>query len=281
MTDTEKAILERLSKLDKLDEIVKKLDVIDQKVTNVAINRSARSNLDTRQLATETKVQGIETTVNEMKNRLDQAARNQERMMAAIRNAEIQGIKREENGRKYNVVINNIPQLDVNEDRKVSVEHVRKVISDVLKIRGGKNIIIKNAHRIPSSQPVKPIIFKVNTMCDKQLIWDHLSNLNTYNEAQQSDRSKVFIDMNNLPAKLNRDKKSLLEKFKELKRQDKKPKWHYDKNAGECYIKCGGQKFKSKTDNFDFKFEELVQADVLTGPWKIIPTFDEEHSEYE
>ena len=265
MTDTEKTIL------SKLDEIVEKLDVIDQKVTN----------LDTRQLATETKVQGIETTVNEMKNRLDKAASNQERMMAAIRNAEIQSIKREENGRKYNVVINNIPQLDVNEDRKVSVEHVRKVLSDVLKIRGGKNMVIKNAHRIPSSQPVKPIIFKVNTMCDKQLIWDHLINLNTYNENQQSDRSKIFIDMNNLPAKLNRDKKSLLEKFKELRREDKKPKWHYDKNAGECYIKCGGLKFKSKTDNFDFKFDEHVQAEVLTGPWKVIPTVDEEQSEYE
>ena len=160
-----KVIMAKLSKLDKLDDIAKKLEVIDQKVTNV----------DTRQLKTETKVTQIENDVNDLKQTVTASSSNEVRMMKAIRQAEIQQIKSEENGRKYNVIINNYPQTKLFEDRKDTLEIVRLVLSDVLKIRGSKNMVIKNAYRLPASKGVKPIIFKINTLCDKQLIWDTLN----------------------------------------------------------------------------------------------------------
>ena len=264
------AMMEQLKKLDKLDEIAKTLAVIDQKVTNI----------DTRQLKTEEKVENIEKSVRELEVKVSASTKNEKRMMLAIRQAEIHRIKSEENGRKYNILINNYAQTDMDEDRKKTVEIVKEVLANVLKIRGGRNIVIKNAHRIPASKGVKPIIFKVNTMCDKQLIWDHLSNLKTYNESQP-DNSKIYIDMNNLPAKLNRDKKTLREKYKQLRADQKSPKWFYDKSKGECCIKVDGRRIYSTTDNFDFKLVETEEVVKVNNAWNIPESPRDDEDEFE
>lgn len=261
-------ILAKLAKLDQLDDISRKLDTIDCKVTT----------LDARQLKTEQKVDAVASNVNELQNQVNVLTHENKRMMKAIRAAEIQSIRAEENNRQYNVVINNIPQDDIDEDRKVTLQKVRYVLGDVLKIRGAKTgMVIKNAHRIAASHGIKPIIFKVNTMCDKQLIWDHIDNLKTYNDEQETDRTKIYIDLKNYPAKLNRDKKSLRDKFNELKNAGKKPKWNYNKKTGICYIKAGGKTFNPPSDNFDFKIKESEEISEPYSAWNVQ---DSEESEY-
>ena len=72
MTELEmKAMMEQLKKLDKLDEIAKTLQVIDQKVTNI----------DTRQLKTEGKVESIEKSVGELEVKVSASTKNEKRMM--------------------------------------------------------------------------------------------------------------------------------------------------------------------------------------------------------
>ena len=85
--------------------------------------------------------------------------------------------------------------------------------------------------------------------------------------------------MNNLPAKLNRDKKSLRTKFNELKAQEKKPKWFYDKTKGECCIKVGGKKIYPQTDNFDFKFVEPEEDTKVDNVWSVSGTADNEEEQ--
>ena len=67
--------------------------------------------------------------------------------------------------------------------------------------------------------------------------------------------------MYNLPPKLQRDKKSLLPKYKKLKERRLKPKWYYEKKAGELCIKAGSKTVKPPTDNFDFPLEEPKAVD--------------------
>ena len=68
----------------------------------------------------------------------------------AIRNAKILKIRMEENTRQYNVVIGNIPQADMFENRKTSLKHVRDTLTDVLQIPNVNRMVIRNAHRLPA-----------------------------------------------------------------------------------------------------------------------------------
>ena len=197
-------VLEKLKKLDVLDDIKEKIERIDEKLTNI----------DTRQVVTEQNVQNITERVGKLEVQSSSSTSTENRLKMAIRNAEISKIRMEENTRQYNVVIGNIPQADMFENRKVSLKHVRDTLTNVLQIPNADRIVIRNAHRLPAVKGRSPIIFKLNSMYDKQLIWDNISKLNTYNDNQLTNTTKVFIDMYNLPPKLQRDKKSLLPTYK-------------------------------------------------------------------
>ena len=88
-------------------------------------------------------------------------------------------------------------------------------------------------------------------MIHKQLIWDNLSVLTSYN-AIQSPEKRVYIDMNHLPVKLVRDKMSLKPRYKALKDDNKPPKWYYDKSTVEYCIKSGDSIIRP-VNNFDYK----------------------------
>ena len=87
----------------------------------------------------------------------------------------------------------------------------------------------------------------------------------------------IYIDLKNYPAKLNRDKKSLRDKFNELRSEGKKPKWNYNKKSGICYIKTGGRIFNPPSDNFDFKLKESEEIPKRLSVWNL---HDDEESEY-
>lgn len=237
---------ENNKKLDSLDTIVKKLDNIETKVTI----------LDNRQLNTEKKLETVEKQVKVLEEENAVLKKNQTRIIKAIRTAEIDRIRSQENSRAYNVMLQNIPQTDIHEDPKDSLKIVRDTLQKVMKVPGASKMVIRNAHRLPAVKGCPPIIFKLNTKTDKQLIWDNLANLNSYNNQQENNNSKIYIDLTNLPQKLNKDKKELLDQYKKLKKDGKRPKWHYNKSAGEYCIKVGRKVIRPTSDNFLFPLVE-------------------------
>ena len=128
-------------------------------------------------------------------------------------------------------------------------------------------MVIRAAHRLPAVKRRPPIIFKMNTKADKQLIWDNMENLKAYNEAQTNNDTKIYIDLKNLPAKLNKDKKELFEQFKQLRDTGKKPKWKFDKSAGEYFIQVGRRQIRPRADNFLFTLKEQDEEKKEPNAW--------------
>ena len=58
---------------------------------------------------------------------------------------------------------------------------VKEVLREKLKIKNVDSIYIANAYRLPGGkdQQRPNLIFKLRSMFDKQIIWDHYINLNT------------------------------------------------------------------------------------------------------
>ena len=83
------------------------------------------------------------------------------------------------------------------------------VVNNVLEIPDAREFIIKDCHRLPASKGRRPLIFKLNSMLDKQKIWDHIAKLKSYNQ-HRDENTAIFIEMNHLPRKLHKDKQSLL-----------------------------------------------------------------------
>ena len=69
--------------------------------------------------------------------------------------------------------------------------------------------------------------------------------------------------MNHLPAKLVHDKISLKPRYKNLKDDNKEPKWYYDKKTVEYCIRVGETIYRP-VDNFDYKKSAI--ADGFESP---------------
>ena len=241
-----KEIMTQLKKLDKLDTIEKKLDTVDLKV----------SNLDLKLIALEKKVNGMDERVKIVEADVELLSKAEKEYKMAMRKCEIAQIIAEENTRKYNIVIDNLPMSGKYEEKDVSVQKVHSVLSNVLKIPNANNIVIADAHRLYKESGRKPLIFKLAKMTDKNKIWDHLRTLQAYNHDHNPD-AKVYLNMNNLPAKLARDRKELLDDYKLARDDNRKPKWRFVKNVQdnicEYCFKVGDTLYRPKSDNFTFK----------------------------
>ena len=249
--DDMEEILGRLEKrLDKLDVVIDKLDTLDTKITN----------MDTRLVSTTVKVEKVTTRVDNLESRTDAYDVWTQQVINAIRNNEISRINNELNSRQYNAVLDNVPQDDIHESRRVSIKKVYQVLSDVLKIPNAEDIMIKDAHRLPSVRGTAPLIFKVASMADKDVIWDYIANVKKFNDLQPNASSKVYVNMTHYPPKLQRDKASLLPQYKHYRDLNMKPKWRYDRQKGELCLKVNGNVIHPPTDNFDFKMKEDTDA---------------------
>ena len=98
-------------------------------------------------------------------------------------------------------------------------------------------------------------------MADKYIIWSNIGNVKKYNDNQLSDNTKVFVNMTHYPPKLQRDKASLMPKFRKYRERRSKPKWSYNRKNGELCLKVGGRFIRPLTDNFGFKMLQ-VNCDV-------------------
>ena len=176
--------------------------------------------------------------------------KNLEKTDNALKKHQIQSLVNEYNSKEYNIILYNIPGIGKTEKRLTSKKKVVETLQNALLLNEADSINIRNCHRLPGTHGKRlPLIFKVSTMFEKDLIWDHIANLKTYNNTRQDD-DKIFVDMNHLPKKLKADKLSLLTDYKTARNDDKNPKWRFDKKTGEyCYV-IDNKYYRPKTNNF-------------------------------
>ena len=85
-----------------------------------------------------------------------------------------------------------------------------------------------------------PLIFKLGSLIDKKVIYDHLKNLKVYNASREGGK-KIFVIMEHLPEKMQKNRDSLLPIFKEAKKTIPflKRQWFADRDSGEFCLKIG------------------------------------------
>ena len=173
------------------------------------------TNIDFKVTALDTKVGLIDTRVNKVEVQSNSHVLHIDQLQLAARKSKIAQMIAEENSRKYNISIGNLSMKKEYEDKVTSIENVQYILNTLLKIPDAHQIIIRDAHRLLTRKPGtrKPLIFKLTTMMDKNKIWEYLPNLVAHNEGRDF-MEKIFIDMNNLPAKLARDKAELMDDYK-------------------------------------------------------------------
>ena len=160
----------------------------------------------------------------------------EKKYQSAIKTTKIAGIMAEFKSKELNVLLNNIPQDDDEEDMNVSLEKAKTFLKEVLKI--DEDVGITHAHRLPKGGSVncRPLIIKVASMFEKEKLWKKIRNVGTYNDGKES-AEKRYVEMLHLPKKLFKDKMSLKNDFKKHKDNGRKPRWRLDSHNGEfCYI---------------------------------------------
>ena len=231
---------------------LKKLDDIEDKLSGL---RTDHDTLAARFTNKEAELVNLNLKVNEISS-------VKEQYQEAIKKTQISQVASEYSSKRFNIIIRNYPQDETNawESKEDSVKICRKVLKTVLRIPRADSIGIADAHRLYASKGRRPIILKLQTLVDKNKIWDCIANIKVYNE-QQTISEKLKIDMVHLPEKLSRDKADLWSEYWEEKRHGHKPKWWFDVKAGQYCFKVNKNVFRPAHDNFLPK-----QMMVLTAP---------------
>lgn len=171
----------------------------------------------------------------------------EQRCNDALKQLQVPIIGNEYNNKQYNILVYNVPVAELNERPETTRGEVKKVFKDVLNIDSVTvdSMRFASVHRLPANNGQRPpIIARFRSKFDKQTVWDNIKQLNIFNNKQKDETTKMYIDMNHLPYKLQQDKKSLLEQFKKAKNDGKAPKWIFSKKTGEYGYKIGTNFFK-------------------------------------
>ena len=245
---------------ESLEDVTIKLANIEGKITNI---EGKIINIESRLSISINKITNIEVKLDSNINRLDAsittlAAATSERFKQTDQNiiAVNERIKTLEMNytrdriladlynKRTNLIIHGLPATNVNEDRNESLAQVQKFLKDNLKI--DQRIFIVDAHRMKSNNTIKksprwtasPLIFRVATLFDKDLIFKNLANLKPSNS---STRQSIYITPH-LPSSMVKQRTALLNKFKEAKRNKSSTKWQIDFSSATYCLYINGTK---------------------------------------
>ena len=187
----------------------------------------------------------LHTTVNNVKHKVEGMTTVKQEYIDAMDKYRVYMLLNEKLNKRWNIILEGVEQ-DKNEDgslkwesRPDAVEKVENFLRDILKIKDV--ITITDAHRMSvktarQGRPL-PLIFKLSSLVDKGKIYKSLKELKSYNENRGNN--KVFVTMEHLPEQMQKDRKSLLDKFKDARRNGLKPTWFANRVTGQYCLKVG------------------------------------------
>lgn len=192
-------------------------------------------------------IEGIEGRVKVLEDEDRNAA---DRYNDALKELQISALVNEYNSKEYNIILYKLPGIGKKESSRTSLNKVYGVLRDVLLIEDAESIAIRNCHRLPGKEAKRlPLIFKLQYMSDKDLIWKNLKNLSEYNDGRP-EKEQIQIQMTHLPKKLKKDRDALLDDYKKAKGEGKQPKWRFNKLNGEYCFMIGKQVYRPKANYF-------------------------------
>ena len=158
----------------------------------------------------------------------------------------------EYHNKKYNLIINGIPEkkslnengLSVWESNIVSTDAVRNFFANVLLVDKSHRWNFVNVHRLgmPKANRPRGIIVRFSDMRNKDIVMENLFRLKNYNQIE--DGARIYVQ-EHLPVRMGKQRKMLVPKFKEARKQKKKTKWTIDKMTADYVLYVNEKKVVS------------------------------------
>ena len=238
---------------------VSQIPAINERMTSIETRLQSMESMKADVTALQHNYDGLNDKVNRLQTQVTSVTTVEQQYKDALKKLEVQKVLTELLNKRWNIIIHGIDQNLNNdgsnkwESRPDCLTKVQHFLRDVLLIDSDKveEIVITDAHRqsVKNPKPGRPLplIFKLGSLIDKKVIYDHLSNLSTFN-AERNDRQKVWVVMQHLPEEMRNDHKSLLTIFKEAKKNkpNEKRVWFADRESAEYCLKVGNTVYKPK-----------------------------------
>ena len=252
-------VILKLEKLEsRMDIIEKKLNSntenlakINQRCDTIEKQLDDKVNVATVQLLEE-KVTRLETalitqtrkcgSVSEKINKLDQNVKEFQI------DTERELLEKEVYDKRFNLLIHGIEENSQSswETKWESEAKFRKFLHHALKIPEAHVVAIADVHRLPQhsitrkgKRVTRPIIVKLTSYSDKNLIMRSLKNLRAYNEERKtkSEGTADYVYVTeHLPRVLQQQKKLLLPAYKQAKKNGRRAVWRIEKATYCLYI---------------------------------------------
>ena len=149
----------------------------------------------------------------------------------------------EHHNKKYNIIIHGIKERETFNDNGLAVwescidttDSVRDFFADVLLVDKNRRWNFVNVHRLGMPRQTGPrgIIVRFSDMRHKDEVMDNLFRLKNYN--QNNDGSKIYVQ-EQLPERMAKQRKMLIPKFKQARKEKKKTRWAIDKNTADYVL---------------------------------------------
>ena len=222
----------------KLDEIIKRLNKIEEKISNIeSIIDVVSERLNLLGVKFENRSKE-DDTILDTKADIDLIKQLNQKIISFEEfqlNYEKAVLMKESYDKRLNILIHGILEDNNNvwEKREKTIKKFQDFLKNGLKINLTE-IKLSDIHRIPqqpitkNGRPVhRPIIVKLLTIHDKNLIFKSAKNLSQYNAMRKESGStnlNIYIT-DHLPAKFQEQRKLLIRHYKEAKKNKKKTIW--------------------------------------------------------
>ena len=230
---------ERVSELDL--KLTKRCDNIEESSVKCERIEALEKKFDFMQASIDKKTDDLEKLTDEcnvLKTKLQMLKHETEQELLA----------NEIYSKRFNILVHGIEENKENawETKCESEDKFRSFLTNALKIPNSHEIVVADVHRLPQHSVSKhgrritrPIIAKLTSYVDKNLIMKSLKNLKSFNQSRKDefgDRMSYVYVTEHLPRELQFQKKRLLPAFKKAKSQGKRAVFKIEHSSYCLYI---------------------------------------------
>ena len=225
MTSTDSKLDEILKQLQRLNNIERKIDSFNNRLTSLEAKFSNKCEELDCSLNAKASIESIEK-LNERLAALESFENNYAKSL----------LLQESYNKRLNILVHGIKEEDNNvwETREETIAKFRNFVREGLKIEDPEDIEYVDIHRLPQ-HPVsrlgkkvhRPIIIKLLTMQDKKMLYKSVKNLKPYNarlKLEQTSHPYVYVS-DHLPQAFQNQRKLLLPHYKEAKKRKQNTLW--------------------------------------------------------
>ena len=240
---TNATLLDAINKSNgKLDEINKKVTKLSEKVEGLEDDHTELRN----------EHDDLKLTVSNMQLQINQLMAFKDAQTKEAKEASNKAVMLEYHNKKYNSILYNWPENKPWESADDTRKELNKFLTNVLNIEKAEDIMIGNCHRLGApalnadgSRKGRPLIFRVLFWSDRDTIIEKsqklLKNFNKKNNTKYGVAQQ-------LPKRFQDHKNSLMDRFRQARKDQLKCKWKLDHTKAVYYLTIDDEPFYPKAD---------------------------------